>query len=166
MSWRSLEDLRTSVLNIMPKEISILTLNVNKGITEYKKQLKLKEYAKDFDVILLQETRGYKKSVLWKKYLGREGKFSFYRENARGAAALCRPHIQITQKMCDNNGRIAACILTDEGVQTAIISVYMPTLNNTIAAKSEYRETLDRLSEMVNNIKQQTKRIVIGGTSI
>ena len=57
----------------MPKELSILTLNVNKGITEYKKQLKLKEYAKDFDVILLQETRGYKCQYFGKNiWVGKE----------------------------------------------------------------------------------------------
>jgi hypothetical protein len=63
-------------------DIKIKCLNVDKGMLNYDKLISIKNFCQNSDVVLLQETRGLRKETLWKKQLGRQGKFSFFKENS------------------------------------------------------------------------------------
>jgi len=142
-------------------KVSFLTININKGFSDTTKQQAIKTFASKDDYLLMQETRSRGKVTYYKNVLCREGKFSSYIDNARGAAALCRPDKNIIHNYADTEGRIAA-IVTQSKVKIGIISVYMPCLGSN-ETQDDYIATLDRLDKIIKDIKKVTDYLVIGG---
>ena len=142
-------------------KITIATLNV-KGILKYEKLLEVKAKLND-DIILMQETHGEKKGQLWKSQFGRQGTFSFYKNNSRGVGALCNLKFSKTVHFRDDNGRIAGCVAEAAGTKIGFISVYSPNLNNSHQAQEEYIKHLVALEKMIDEIRKKCDYLIVGG---
>ncbi len=102
------------------QDLSVLRLNVDKGMLNYEKLMAIKQFCKKSDVVLLQETCGYNKETLWKKYLGRKGKFSLYQANeARGVASLCNEKFG----KADSEGRVTSILVSYQNMN--VIKKYL-----------------------------------------
>ncbi len=142
--------------------LRISTLNVNKGLS-YDKISAINQFCQGDDIILLQETRGYKEETVWKRYLHRDGKFSFFDANSRGVAALCSLAIQSMNKDKDTEGRIASSLMNCGGRKIGVISVYCPNLSSAKKMQESYIKTLITLEKMVDDLAKETEYIVVGG---
>ena len=143
-------------------ELKITTLNISNGLQNYNKLLAVKQFCRE-EIILLQETRGKNNETLWKKYLGREGKFSFYEDNARGAAALINLDANIKNTFNDKQGRIAAITTTYKEKKLGIISVYAPNTDKSHEAQRAYVKHLMELERIIDMVKKDSDFIIVGG---
>jgi len=143
-------------------EMSLLSLNLNKGFGDSFKQAAIRKFTLKDDFLLLQETRSLGKITYLKNTLHRSGKFSSFSKEARGCAALCKNDIRISQSWSDEEGRIAALLAHTPKTTVGVVSVYMPNLGPP-SSKDIYLNTLDRLSSILTQIKKITPSIVVGG---
>ena len=143
--------------------ISVISLNVDKGMLNYDKLLAIKQFCKSSDVVLLQETRGLQKETLWKKYLGRKGKFSFFRENSRGVAALVNEKFEVIGTNNDSEGRVASTLIQNKNIKVGAVSFYCPNVNGTQAAKEKFFETLSVIKRHIEDLSKETDYIVAAG---
>ena len=129
---------------------------------KYEKLLEIKNTLKD-DIILLQETHGEKKATLWKNQFGRQGTFSFHKNNSRGVGALANLKFNHPTHFRDKKGRIAGCVADAAGTKIGFISVYSPNLNGSNNAQEEYINHLIDLEKIIDDIKKVTEYIIVGG---
>ncbi len=102
------------------------------------------------------------KSTMWKKTLGRKGKFSFY-HNSRGAAALCNDKFDVIWSESDMEGRLAVVLLELGDKKIGFVSVYMPNLNGTQVVRDTYLQQLLELDRICAKVAAETDMLVIGG---
>ena len=151
------------ILQHTMNNMSVLSLNVDKGMLNYDKLLAIKQFCKNSDVVLLQETRGYQKETVWKKYLGRKGKFSFFKENSRGVAALVNEKFEIIGTNKDTEGRVASVLVQNKNQKFGFVSFYCPNVNGTQAAKENFFETLTVIKKHIETLNKETDYIVAAG---
>ncbi len=144
-------------------EFSVCSLNVNKGMLSFDKLMAVKCFCKDNDVVLLQETRGYRKEVLWKKWLGRKGKFSFHNENSRGVAALVNEKFKVLDSRCDNNGRISSLLVQLKDIKLGLVSFYFPNANGSQMQQGAYLEVLREVERSILDLKKDAQYIIAAG---
>ena len=144
-------------------DLKVKCLNVDKGITNYDKLMAIKQFSKQDDILLLQETRGYRTECLWKKYLGRKGKFSFFKENARGVAALIREPFDVVQTDTDQNGRISSVLARQGDFTIGVISFYLPNVSSTLETHKVFKHTLNELKQKILVLREHTENIIAGG---
>ena len=144
-------------------ELSVISLNVDKGMLNFDKLMAVKAFCKASDVVLLQETRGFCKETMWKKYLGRQGTFSFFKENARGAAALINQKFDVLQKDNDHQGRVSSILVQRVNQKIGFVSFYCPNVSNTTESKDNYVDTLFEIKRHIINLKKETDLVVASG---
>ena len=98
-----------------------------------------------------------------KKYLGRQGNFSFFKENARGAAALINQKFDVIQKDNDNHGRVSSILVQRVNQKIGFVSFYCPNVSNTIESKDNYVDTLFEIKRHIINLKKETDLVVASG---
>ena len=87
-------------LSIIMDKLAVGSLNV-KGMMDYKKRMDVKRFIQQYDIMLLQETHGWRCTTAWLRNFHKRGIFSFYSSNARGSGILINDKCDVldTKKM-------------------------------------------------------------------
>ena len=147
------------------ENLTISTINVNKGLSSNDKRTAIKKLFTNTHCLLMQETRGWQMEKKYLKHFNRKGVFSSINQSAKGSAALIKNDFQLNNEYKDTNGRIAFITTTINNHIFAIGSVYMPNVNNSEQAKTEWSSTLSSLDKIMQQIKtkEKVKYWVLGG---
>ena len=132
-------------------------------MVNYEKIMVVKNYVNKYDIVFLQETRGFQTETLWKKQMGKKGKFSFFQKNARGVAVLVSEKFDLLKVLTDSKGRVASVLVQQGQTKLGATSFYFPNASNSREVQEDYLDTLKTVREHIEELKEETNYIFSSG---
>jgi len=143
--------------------ITLASLNIN-GFKDRHKRKELHSILNRYDIICLQETHAQIAEVdKWRIWPHRDNLASHGSGASKGVITVCKEHLAMEEKT-SLAGRIVSNFIKWGEKKIHVINVYAPNVNNTLAAKDQYKRFLVTLKGVLDESSES--KILVGDFNI